>query len=859
MNLKGSYRDKLFTKPKEKSMELLSFISAIIAPSFVFIWMILDSKMPIQLRWTTWMIALLFTLLYCSIHISNFMRQHLNYFFYGMCYIATVYTIYVVHLNHFAEGYSLALMLVVFYIALTFEKIRTLLWYLVTTLVLVEWAVYIETRYTKVQDNNGLIVGICLVFFSVIALINLFIRNEDKRALKESEEDYQRLLDTSPNGVIVYEQGNIVYANESIAKLTKVKHRNELLGKSVFEFLKPRDYEQAAIDIDEILKGKHSTYKEGKINLDEISIDVELANIATTYKGKKAIMTIVKDISERKKIEEELVEAEAKYRSIVEGALVGVYIIQENKLMYINKYLEDTFGYCAEELYNMDFLKLISDKCKVLVMEGIQRLMSGSKDTMMEIEGVRKDGSTVYIQTHSKLIIYKGMPAIMGMLSDITEHKMAEKKITQMALYDSVTELPNRYFLNFQLKDSLENSKKNEKLVALMFIDLDRFKIINDTMGHNFGDIVLKRASSKIKKCLLEKDFMARYGGDEFIIVLEDASIDRAKQTAEHIVKRFSNALSVGEHSIDITPSIGISLYPMDGSDAETLVKYADTAMYHAKSLGRNNYKFYEPQMNQELSRRIRMENGLRKAIENGEFIVHYQPQIDFTSGDICGAEALIRWNHPECGIVPPNEFIPLAEETGLISSIGEWVLKAACMQNKTWQEAGLKPINIAINVSYQQLRHKGFVDSIRKVLKESGLAPQYLELEITESILKDIDELKAVLDEIGPMGIKLSIDDFGVGYSSLSMLQHLAVNNLKIDRSFIESVLENPKSAAIVKTIIDMGKNLDFNIIAEGIEHKEQVDFLKQNNCNIGQGYLFSRPLAAEYFEKLLREWKSI
>lgn len=856
MNLRDRYKDKLFVKSEEKLIQIFSLLSAIICPLFVFIWARLDPKMPLGFIVSAWGLAAFFTLLYCFIFVSNFVKRNLCYFLYGGYYLVSSFTVCLALTNHFSEGYSLLLMLVMFYISLTFEKIRSLIYYLLTMFLLVGLAAYIEKVHSNVDDNS-LILAICLMVFSVIAIFNLFVRNENKRALKESQKDYQRLLDTSPDAIIVYEQGNIVYANNAAAKIAAVDDKDKLEGKTVFEFLHPDHYELAVTSIEDVMKGNDMGYTEEKIILaNNSSVDVEAANIGTTYNGKKAVMTIMRDIGARKKIEEELVEAEARYRNIVEGALVGVYFSQNHKLIYVNKYVEDTFGYSTEELYSMDPQHLVAQETRYLVAEIIQRLLSGSKDEMLEIKGVKKDGSIVYLLTHSRFIVFKGLPSIMGTIVDITERIKSEEKINQMALYDSVTSLPNRYFLNLQLKTSFERSQDGGQPVALMFIDLDRFKIINDTMGHNFGDAVLQQASLEIKKHLFESDFISRYGGDEFVVILENTWPKRAKQTAQHILEGFSNPLNVREQRIDITPSIGISFYPMDCNDAETLIKYADTAMYQAKSVGKNNYKFYKPQMNHEVSRRMQLESGLRKALQNGEFIVHYQPQIDFLTGIICGAEALIRWNHPELGMVSPKEFIPLAEETELIIPIGEWVLKTACTQNKAWQDMGLEPINMAVNVSSRQLKYKYFINIVQEILDESRLKAEYLELEITESILMDIEELKLVFDELNPMGIKLSIDDFGVGYSSLSMLQHIAINNLKIDQSFIDNIPDNPKAAAMVKTIIDIGKNLNCIIIAEGIETKRQAAFLKANNCNIGQGYLFSRPLEASDFEKLLRNW---
>jgi diguanylate cyclase (GGDEF)-like protein len=671
MNLKFKYGDKLFTKTEDKHIEILMFIGAIISPSFVFIWDIFIPGKPVHLKWASWIISLLFTFVYRLLYISSSVRRHLRYYFYTLCYIVSAYVIYLAYFNNFSKEYLLALMLVVFYMSLTFDKMRSLLYYLMTTLLLIGLAIYMERNYKNVYDNTSKIIVICFFVFSIMALFNLLVRNNDKREINESRKDYKRLLDTSPNGILVYQEERVVYANEAIVRLAKFNDKDSIVGKSFSELLSPKDNE--------------------------------------------------------------------------------------------------------------------------------------------------------------------------------------------MAFYDAVTKLPNRYFLNCHLENSLESSKDSGQPVALLFIDLDKLKLVNDTMGHSFGDKVLNQASLEIKKCLFENDFIARYESDAFIVVLENASEDLAEQTAQKIIKRFSNQLTIEDHIIDITLSIGISFYPKDSSDAETLLKYADIAMYEVKSQGRNNYIFYKSEMSNKILRKIQVENGLKKSLQNDEFIIHYQPQIDFATGDILGVEALIRWKHPEFGIFPPNEFIPIAEETGLIVPIGEWVLRTACMQSTAWQKSGLRPINLAVNVSYQQLKYNGFINSIQEILKDSGLEPKHLELEVTESILRDAEELKLVLDELSPLGIKLSIDDFGVGYSSLSLLQHVVVNNIKIDMSFIRGIPESSKAAAVVKTIINMGKNINCNITAEGVEAKEQANFLRENNCDLGQGYLFSQPLDAKDFERLLREWKSI
>jgi diguanylate cyclase (GGDEF)-like protein/PAS domain S-box-containing protein len=843
-----------------KLKEIYLLFSAILAPGFLIIWLKFKPGMPIELLLGCWIVSLYFTFSFCLMHLSSFIRRNLGYVLYGGYYLLSLFVIYLAYYYDFSESYSLLLMLVVFYISLTFDKIKALLYYLITVLILMSSVAYVERRYLNIYNNNGLIVNICLLVFSVIVLLNLYIRNGDKNALNESIKDYQRLLDTSPDGIIVYEKENIVYANEALAALAKISDKDEIIGKSVFDILHSKDYNQIITGIEEILKGNRTGYNEVKIDLaNNISLDAEVVNKVTTYNGREAIMTIVRDISERKRMQAELIEAEAKYRSIIEGALLGILITKNVKPIYVNEYVERTIGYSAEELYSMDLLTLVDEEYRTVFNESVERLRSGANEIMMSIRVVKKDGSKLFLQVHSRVMDYKGEYSVMSMVLDVTEQKKSEEKIMHMAFYDSVTGLPNRYLLSSRLQETLESDKESNKPTALMFIDFDKFKIINDTLGHSFGDKVLIQASKELRKCLMKDDFISRYGGDEFIILLENTGYERAEMTAINIIKRFSSSLDIEENRIDITPSIGISLYPTDATDAETLVKYADTAMYMVKAQGRNNYKFYKPEMNDEISKTMMMEQDLRKAIERGEFIVHYQPQISLTTGDLIGAEALIRWQHPRLGLVPPDRFIPLAEENGLIVAIGDWILNEACLQSMTWQKCGLRPINMSVNVSYKQLKCKDFSNSVQEALKKSRLKPELLELEITESVLKDAEEFKTIISELESLGVKLAIDDFGVGYSSLSMLQHTAINNLKIDKSFVRSIPCSRKAAAIVKSIIDIGKNLNFQLVAEGIETKVQADFLRENNCDLGQGYLYSRPLPAEEFETFFRNWKGL
>ncbi|MGJ7912553.1 EAL domain-containing protein [Neobacillus sp. LXY-1] len=433
-----------------------------------------------------------------------------------------------------------------------------------------------------------------------------------------------------------------------------------------------------------------------------------------------------------------------------------------------------------------------------------------------------------------------------------SETIMSEYQI--LAYFDQLTGLNNRASFNEDLDQIMEMASENNRIVGFLLIDLDRFKNINDSLGHLFGDQVLKKSAEKLKGTIGERDHIYRLGGDEFIIILPDADRNKCEYEAKTIIRQFSEPFVIGEHEVAITPSIGISLYPEDGNTAEAIHKNADVAMYLAKGRGRNNYKFINEELNQKNSRKIQLENGLRKAIDKKQLEVYYQPIIEMKSRKIKGVEALLRWKHPDLGWISPAEFIPIAEETGQIVMIGEWVLKNACQQNKAWQDAGLSPVYLSVNVSVRQFQHYEFIKTVQNILRDTGLQPEYLELEITESIMQNVKESTEILNELKTMGVKTAIDDFGTGYSSLYILRELPINTLKIDKSFID-VMADSERESLVKTIIDLGVNLNLKVVAEGIEHEHQARILTALNCSYGQGYLFSKPLDSFSFGILLHD----
>jgi len=448
---------------------------------------------------------------------------------------------------------------------------------------------------------------------------------------------------------------------------------------------------------------------------------------------------------------------------------------------------------------------------------------------------------------------YTGMGTGHDLLNKITESR--QQHLYHLAHYDQLTGLPNRLLFKDRLSHALAQANRNESLGALFFLDLDRFKIINDTHGHPVGDKVLQAVSNRLMDCLRNTDTVARLCGDEFTVILEDISdINTAIIVANKVLDSLKQPINIENNELIMSASIGISLFPFHNDDNEnTLIKKADAAMYFAKSRGRNNYQFYSPEMDTTTHERISIENNLRYAIERNELKLYYQPQVELKSGNIIGAEALLRWHHPEMGLISPADFIPIAEDTGMILAIGEQVLRTACKQAKDWQNNGLPNIKIAVNLSARQIR-SDLPDLVYSILQETELEPCYLELELTENILlENIEETIKILSELNELGIEASIDDFGTGYSSLSYLQRLPIKTLKIDRSFLNDVQNKFDNAPIITTIIGMAHNLNLNVIAEGMETCEQLEFLRYNNCDHSQGYYFSKPCPPDEFEEIL------
>ncbi|MCT7995395.1 sensor domain-containing protein [Laspinema olomoucense] len=568
----------------------------------------------------------------------------------------------------------------------------------------------------------------------------------------------------------------------------------------------------------------------------------------------------VEDITQRKQAEERLENSLSLLRATLESTADAILAIDQD-------------GHITT--YNQKFIELVNISQSWLengtFKQGLKILLPQLKQPLECLSQIRKWRDSPNLEFWDTLEFKEGRilecysrPQMVGNLTvgrvfsfrDITDATRAEQHIRYQAFHDSLTDLPNRNLLNECLKEVLEEAKNSASRVAVMFLDLDRFKTINDTLGHAIGDKLLQGVAGRLKATLGDQDIIARWGGDEFTIILPQVSSRiAATKIAEEIIQTLKPVFSIENHHLHISTSIGIALYPRDGEDGETLIKHADSALYRAKEKGRNTYEVYTPSFDLLSSELLDLENRLHRALELGEFMLTYQPKVNIQTGEIKGMEALLRWNHPELGLVSPAKFIPIAEETGLIMPIGEWVLKTACRQNQAWIESGLSPMPVAVNLSVRQFQQPNLVKKIAQVLEETGLEARYLTLEITETAaMLDVDFTRKLLRELEKMGVNIALDDFGTGYSSLSYLKQFPLHTLKIDRSFVKDLSVEPADIAIARAVIALGHGLHLNVVAEGVETVEQLDCLRMLDCEEIQGYFFSHPLSPQEATQLLQ-----
>jgi len=564
---------------------------------------------------------------------------------------------------------------------------------------------------------------------------------------------------------------------------------------------------------------------------------------------------------ERSQAEEALQASEERYRTLVDTASDVIYTLGlDASLTSLNPAFEKITGWKREDWLGKNFAPLVHPDDLAFAFEQFKAVLAGESPSY-ELRVRRADGEYVVGEFTSTPLVEDGeVKGVFGIARDITERKKAENTIRRLAYHDALTGLPNRALFEDRLGVALAQARRNRRTLAVMFLDLDRFKVVNDTLGHSGGDKLLKSVAEDLQSILREGDTLARVGGDEFTVLLPAIrNQGEAIEVAERILDVLRGPRAIDGQEFGVTTSIGITLYPQDGADPETLLRNADTAMYRAKEQGRDNYQLYTPAMNAGIMQRLSLESDLRHALERNELCVYYQPIADTATGRIVATEALVRWNHPERGLVPPDDFIPFAEETGLIIPIGEWVLREAARQNRAWHKAGHGHLRVTVNLSARQLQQDDLPGLVGEVLQESGLAPEALQLEITEgAVMKNVESIVSTLQQLKLMGVSISLDDFGTGYSSLSYLKRFPIDCVKIDRSFVRDIASDPNDAAIVTTVIAMARTLNLRVIAEGVETQGQLDFLKRRGCDEFQGFLISPPVApaavGAFFEPIRR-----
>lgn len=556
------------------------------------------------------------------------------------------------------------------------------------------------------------------------------------------------------------------------------------------------------------------------------------------------------------KMNHDLRESEQQYRSLFEQNPNLIYSLDRNgKITSVNPALIKEIGYLPKEVRHTNAINYVVKKHRKLSVQSFLKTLKGEPQYFpMDIVG--KNGQAKPFQiTNVPILVNENIVGVYGIAQNIEEQKRDREKISRLAYHDSRTGLPNRLLFQQMLESMRKQAEEENRTMAVMFIDLDRFKIINDSVGHDNGDEILKKVVARMEANIKKEHVLTRFNGDEFVLtvpfVKEKEEINKVIQ---RFMRSFSEPIVYEDREFFLTACVGISLYPNDASNSEELMKNADTALNQAKQKGVGKYQFFQEEMREALRQRFEMENDLRKAMENKEFLIFYQPQINLKSGKVCGCEALLRWRHPRRGLISPATFIPLAEETGLINEMGKWVMKTACHQAKHWQEHGHRDFFVSVNVSVRQFQQPSFLNNVRQALEESGLDPQYLHLELTESItLNDVRHSGNHVKSLKSLGVKVSIDDFGTGYSSFSYLKDFSIDILKIDRSFVRNLRYGSNDGAIIQAILTMCKGLSMKAVAEGVETEEQLKLLRTYGCHCVQGFLYSQPLPVKIFEKFV------
>ena len=693
---------------------------------------------------------------------------------------------------------------------------------------------------------------------SILDLLNELLEDQRLETLATSDVHHDNLIDLAPDLIaICSNDGKIVRMNPA-GCATLGSDAEHIQGRSLADFVAP----EFAKSIEEgfaSLLGETRRTAMKLVDADGREIEVEVAAVVSEEgEGEhRQIMLVARDVTERNRTMSEVTDREEFLRTIMDTTVDGLVTMNEMGIIETtNPAAERIFGFKTGGMIGENIIDLIPDARGrrqadvAALLKGLEADESGAR----EVTGLRKEGASFPLEVSLSDFVLRDRVHYIAVMRDITERKRAEDKLTFLATRDPLTHLPNRYLFGERLREATALSDETGDRTALLFIDLDNFKNINDAMGHAAGDVVLQLAGKRLESCVRGRDMVARLSGDEFTVILEGVKEDdEVENVATRMLRQLGQPFHVDGKELYTSGSIGVIVYPDICDNIDDLLKNVYTASHHAKKQGRNNYQFYSSTLSANALRRMSIEHGLRHALENDEFHIAYQAKVDLGTGRIIGAEALARWTNPDLGPVSPVEFVPVAEETGLIVPIGDWILKTACYQAKEWMDAGLEDVTVAVNLSVRQFQQGTLAARVQEILDLSQLPSKNLDLELTESMLvENAEETARVLVELKALGVSLSIDDFGTGYSSLSYLTKFPLDSLKVDRSFVTGLPDNPDAVTMAKAIVNMAQNLGLKVIAEGVENERQSTFLHGLGSDIGQGYLFSRPIPFEDFVRL-------
>jgi len=701
------------------------------------------------------------------------------------------------------------------------------------------------------------------LFYLVIGRVEQRLASSQAE-IKESEVRFRGLVESSSDWIWeVDANARYVYASPKIKDLLGYEPA-EVLGKTPFDLM-PADEAEHLAPVFAAITAEHrpfqalenrNLHQDGRI----VVLETSGAPILDRDGNLLGYRGIDRDITARKLADKAIQESTQRLSlHFQQTPLAVVEWDADFRVVDWNPAAENIFGYTKAEAVGRHAMELIlSERTRSQVSQIWESLLLGRGGLRSTNENITKNGKTIYCEWYNTPLTDTSgrVIGVASLAHDVTDQKLTAERISYLAYYDDLTGLPNRMLFKDRLSQAFIEADRKERLAGIMFMDIDHFKDVNDTLGHEAGNVLLQMAARRLQDCFRPSDTVARFGGDEFAVVLADMGhVDDVIQVAQNVVDSFKEPFDILGHEIFVTFSMGITLYPFDDGNTENLLRDADSAMYVAKAAGRNCYRFYAASMTASAEARLALQAGLRHALDQNEFILHYQPQLELGSNRITGVEALVRWQHPVKGMISPAQFIPTAEETGLIVPLGEWVLRTAYAQAKAWQEQGMANVRMAVNLSARQFKEPLFPQRVLAIVNETGLDPHCLELEVTESILVDgLESVSAVLQDFKQAGIMIALDDFGTGYSSLSYLKRFPIDKLKIDQSFIRDVLTDANDTGLVRAIIAMARALGLKVIAEGVETQGQLDFLHADGCDEIQGYHIARPMPAEQVADLIR-----